>query len=298
MVSQSQIRLIRKRRRSLRPEARLAYVGNNQGQVAVPGKSGYVYVRYPAGADSAGNMVLSPAAAVRSSVGAAYLPRAGARVLVGKDYEGQDAVLGADFTGLIEAGVNPLVTNPLMPEMRYISNDNYTPLMAQPVTNPLNTLPKVTVYSWFADVGDDAVVYVPGTDAAASKVDLSSWMPSAGQQRYVVVWLDVIDRVLSVTGSVAQALADDLTIDDINECFAGRPPDAVPIKAFKLVGGRLLQQDAAHVDLRTLINVPQLAGYPNPVVVRSRLSEGRHMVVKGPYGVKTTLGVRGVLHVL
>jgi hypothetical protein len=298
MVSQNQIRQIRRVRRALRPESRIAYVGNNLGQVAVPGKPGYVYVRYPAGSDAAGTMVLSPAAAVRSSVGAAYPPRPGARVLVGKDYEGRDAILSADFTGLIESGINPIVTNPLMPEMRYTSNDNYTPLMAQPVSNPLNTAPKVTVYSWFADVGLDEVVYVPGTDTASSKIDLTSFVPTAGQQRYVVVWLDAIDRTFRVTGSVAQAITVDLTLDDINECFVGRPPDGVPIKAFKLVGGKALAQEPAHLDLRTLVNVPQLLGYDNPVVVESRLNAGKHEVVKGPYSVKSVMHVRGVLHVI
>lgn len=298
MVEQSVIRAIRRRRRRLREETRLAYLGDQDGRVAVPGRTGYVYVRYPAGSDSGGAMVLSPAVAVRSSIGAGYLPRAGARVRVGRDFEGVEAVVSADFNGLIEAGVNPIVTNPIMPEARFISNDNYTPLMAQPVGTHLTVVPRVTVYSWFYDLGTDAVGWRRGTDDTASKPDLSAFVPSPGQHRYATLWLDAVDGTFHVTTSTAKATTVEMTVDDLSETFLGRPPDGVPIKAFYLEGGKPLVQRVEHVDLRGLVNTPALLGYQNPVVVASRVNDGFALLVMGDYDVSASLDVRGVLNVV
>jgi hypothetical protein len=295
MVTEHDIRRLRRARARLTQRTRVAYLGDEQGRIHVPDRVGYVFVRYPAGADGSGQQRLSPAAAVRVAVGAAFVPRVGLRVRVGVDADGVDAVVQGDFSAMVEAGVNPLSSNPLLPDARFITNDHYIPLKSDPVATGLTPSALVNARAWFYDVVEDYVGWFAGTNAQADKVDLQPFIPAANQHRYAVVWLDVIDGTLHVTASPPVSQTIPLTTDAIDSCFAARPPDAVPIKAYYLADGAALRQRPDHVDLRTLINVPPALGAPNPVHVAQRVRARREQFYPDTLTVDALLVVDGLV---
>jgi hypothetical protein len=295
MVTEHDIRRLRRARARLTQRTRVAYLGDEQGRIHVPDRVGYVFVRYPAGADGSGQQRLSPAAAVRVAVGAAFVPRVGLRVRVGVDADGVDAVVQGDFSAMVEAGVNPLSSNPLLPDARFITNDHYIPLKSDPVATGLTPSALVNARAWFYDVVEDYVGWFAGTNAQAEKVDLQPFIPAANQHRYAVVWLDVVDGTLHVTASPPVSQTISLTTDAIDSCFADRPPDAVPIKAYYLADGAALRQRADHVDLRTLVNVPPPVGAPNPVHVAQRVRARREQFYPDTLTVDALLVVDGLV---
>lgn len=87
-------------------------------------------------------------------------------------------------------------------------------------------------------------------------LDLSSFVPSAGNKRYVVVFIQDDYSTLVAKASTARSI-DDIALgdSDIQECVTAAPINAVALAAIRLIGNQsaITNADIVH-DLRQLIN--------------------------------------------
>jgi hypothetical protein len=287
MAQEFVVASMRRRRNTIQQQYRQAYLGSEGNVIDVPGRTGFVYVRYPGGVDENGYARFQQATIVRSAIGAAYLPNIGATVVIGNDADGFDAVITGAWAQAIQSGITPAITNPLRREARYTTTDSYIPLMSYPVATGSSDSTLVTVREWIYSDDNGNYTRYQGTQLEADKVDLSSYVPAAGEHRYVVIWLDTWLEAQGftpevVTASIAQAVTIALDDTDLEECYDDRPPDAVPIKAYRLADNQTtIRQTALDVDLRQMINTPRLWGFPKVITHRERIWTNRQQVVSG-----------------
>lgn len=99
---------------------------------------------------------------------------------------------------------------------------------------------------------------------AGATVDLTSFVPSAGNMRYAVIFVKNDYATTEVFASTARSTADvPLDSADIQECIAQAAATSTPVWAIKLTGGQTtITQDNIDmdgVDLRQLVNVASAA---------------------------------------
>jgi len=276
------------RKRQVAGEAQLGILGHHTDEslVDVPGRQGYVYVRFPAGNDGNGFVKYAPALEVRAGIGAAFLKRPRGQVWVGRDYTNQLAIKAGDWQEMVDIGVNPSYTNPLAPEAQRTSTpDNFVPLLSLPPGTADTPGTKVTVSQWF--YYDDVTFRAyNGTARDANKIDLAPFIPAAGYHRYAMLWIDTYTKGIYVTTSTAESLFNDMTITlaetHWQECAELRPADGVPIKAYYLKDDDpYVVEYFKHVDLRQMINVNRPHGFPKTIAGNERIQPDRQVVMHG-----------------
>jgi len=256
------------RRRVLKwRETRLAYLGDGQGRIYVPGSNGTrAYVRFAAGANSNGYATMS------SPVSANVLPVAlpeydGAQVRVGYDDYGELCIMRADVKGLAAAGISPRAANPLNPQTRMVYPDQVVVGQVRPVGTASNPSSKVTWQTLIYDDHDGNLKMLHGPSGPSSLLDLAPYVPASSQHRVVVIWLDTYTNGLVVTQSVAQSMTVPIDFTDYQEADDERPPDSIPLGTFVLRDANV-NIDSKNIgpDIRQIISRAQRNG--NPQVVR------------------------------
>lgn len=249
---------------ALEQQSRRGFLGDGNGRINVAGRKGYVYVRYISGSDSNGNATYGAPVHTRFAMGAVVTPQHGATVYVKKGASGHDEVVEGDWEQAIQAGINPAATNPLNKESIYHTTDSYIPLLSLPVATETTASLKVTTQQWLYDNDNGDLVFF--NPQYADQLSLASLIPAAGYHRYIVVWLDTYTNTLSATASTSTSMFTALTTADILECDTTRPADSVPLKAYYLANNpTTLRADYKHVDLRQMINTPNLLGHENTI---------------------------------
>lgn len=243
------------------------------------------YVRFPAGIDAeTGVQKYEPPTLISVGVGAQFLNSAGRKVWVGKDPDGNDEIVRGDRLDLLQVNVNPGVTNGLAKENKAPSQtaDNFVPLICNPVGTANAPSMRVQIFPLVYDTGGDIVRY-NGTELAADKIDLTSFIPSSGSWCYVVIWFDTdANTPETPTASTPAALTSSSPNNTdaaaaLSECAASRPNAfCIPVKAFYLTGDMTaLTASKRHIDLRQMINMPSSgSGSTLPVVDTTALVKG------------------------
>lgn len=275
--SHEMLKLSQGRRRDA-GEAQLAIIADNPN---VPGNRNLCYVRFFAGTDTSGIQQYSPPVAVRQGIGANFIKKGGRRVWVGRGYDGLPEIKSGDWQDLVQVGIVPSVTNALTQEGKATNPANpFIPLTAEPVNTANTPGMLVTVYPLWYDTGT-AIKFYAGTEATGDKVDLTSFVPSAGEWCYVLLWLDTATNALETpTASTPVTITstspnNTSRIDAIEECYAARPnADCIPVKAFYLADAQTtLRQSAKHIDFRQMVNMPS-SGTSLPVVDTTAIVKG------------------------
>ncbi len=272
-------------------KARFAVLGDNNGRVYVPNKLGRVYVRFEGGIDANGVTQYSSPVEAYHEIGADYYPVPNQRVRVKYDEYNNLVVTGADKYNVIDNGLNPSITNRLAPENNFLYLQNIIPLKAIPQGTATTASTLVTVMPLVYDHYNDYQV------TSTIQVDLASYVPIALYHRIVILWLDTYTNTVTVSASTSQTIATDIDSTDIDECFADRPADGIPIAGFRLQNAEAnVTQSNVYEDYRQFLNVPPVIGYANPLTFNTRIRSGYTLDVYGDYyAVDATLYAYGTL---
>lgn len=275
---------------------RSAVLGNGQGVIRYG--LGKVWVRTEAGTDSNNNTIYNPPQVVNAGVGG-YVPYEGAKVRLEWDDNGQLAIKSGDTLDMCHAGIDPQILNPLLPEARFIYLRNVVRAMNRPDGQGSTTSTTMWVNPLYHDDNYGNLNYYSGTALKASKPDLSSYIPSAGYHCYAVTFLRTIDNTIQITASTEQLLTSALDLTDLQECFAQRDPETIPLTAYTLADGATgIDIRDVTEDLRQFVNMPQVAGEPNTIDLKRIIRNGQTVTHSGLLTVNNTLTVDGTLTVL
>jgi hypothetical protein len=222
----------------------------------------------------------------------------GARCWLELDPNGKWQVSQADNQDADAAGLHTGLLNNGNPTSKWLRLRNTSRLKCLPVGSPSNpsTLVGVRGNTYIDNYGDFNRFVAPGL--AATKLDLTSYIPGAGLHAVVAVWLDTVNNAVVATSSTSQANTSDLDETDYQEAFDGQVAEAIPLQAFHLGDAQtsITLADLGQ-DLRTFINTPQAIGFPNPVDKDAILRDGRVERVCDDITVTANLTVAGDLTV-
>jgi hypothetical protein len=268
-----------------------ALLGNGQGTIGIPNTVGKVWVRFQSGADSDGNVTYTPPKDVNAGTNN-YFEYDGSPIRVGFDDNGELEVKRSDSKKARDAGLDTRVLNTGNPinKWQYIRNiANFKSLAPGSST-------VVSVRSLLYDDNYGDLSLFDGTRRLADKIDLASFIPSAGNHRVVCLFLRTTDNTIQSYGSTTQSIATDLDLTDYQECFAQRDAESIPIQAYILQNAQssISMLDSAE-DLRQIFNMPQALGFPNPVDKNLIIRDGRTVRVCDDLTVSANLTIAGKL---
>lgn len=220
-----------------------AIIGDESGNVLDTTRPGYVFVRfqYQNGYGKAVS-ILGPTNSVKLNPGAPVNT-------FWNPVLKQPQVQSDDPIASVISGNNFLAQN--LPEADsggFVGQQSIITALVTPQATPDLT---VVVKSWLIVSGG---VYT--RFSGSGTLDLSSFVPSAGNNCYVVVFIQDDYTTLIAKASTARLIASiPLGDADVQECITAAPINAVPLVAIKLIGGQttIANADIIH-DLRQLIN--------------------------------------------
>ncbi len=158
-------------------------------------------------------------------------------------------VKSSEPIGSVIAGNNFLAQSlPQADSGGYVGQQSIVTALVTPQETPDLT---VVVKSWLVATGGVYTSF-PGSGT----LDLSSFVPSAGNNCYVVVFIEDDYATLIAKASTARLIASiELGDADVQECITAAPINAVPLAVIKLIGGQTTITNTDIVrDLRQLIN--------------------------------------------
>ena len=285
------------RRAALQDKARIkAILGNHDGVLYVPGFNGNrVYVRVQGAADANGTLQYQQVTVARLT-GSNFLLYADAPVLLRYDHNNNLVIESSDYE-LIEAtgSLSMAVVNVSNPQLNYVDLRQALILLSRPTTTESNSTTTVYVAQWLYDY-HGAYHEFEGTPQAADKVNLSSYIPSAGNHCIVQLWIDTYTRSVRVTASTVQALTSAIDKTDYDECWSGRYNDWIPIQAYKLSdGATVVSADTVDRDHRQWINTPAETGFPTHDTRNYRIWDDHSVLSSMPRFINKTLIAYGTL---
>lgn len=245
MLSRKLLRQTRK----LNLNPRRAILGDQNGVIDEPGRTGYVRVRYPASPENSNSLAYPTTIRMNAIVP----KKRNQKVLVGYDDDGEIAVIKADFSGTLAGGENPIVNNPADQEVfRYVDQRNITTLRSQAVGPGAPMW--VSVLGW--PYVDSAGVY---HEFIGEQINLTSSIPgTANHVRLALVALKT-DDTLEIKTSTSQDQSNPLDSTDIQECIDSLTDGSTPVHLYKLVNGMTdILDEHDYMDMRQFINV----GFP------------------------------------
>lgn len=281
-------RIIRRRRFKRR-----AVIGDENG-LKYAGR-GKIWVRFRGGMNTDGNTTFEPAVKVNRG-GATFFEHVGAPVWVHYDDGDELAIKGVDNQEADAAELDTGILNYGSRSSRWIRLKNVVRLVARPVGTAANPSTLVSVRSLIYDNDYGDLYRLEATGRQADKIDLASYIPTAGNHAVVCIFLRTVANTFQVVSSTAQSIATDIDLTDYQECFAQRDAETVPIQGFILGDAQtsITISDLGE-DLRQFVNMPRSLGFPNPVDMQQIIRSGRTEYVGGTLTITDTLTVEGTL---
>jgi hypothetical protein len=279
----SQLAQFRRLRRGIlrKRETRIAILGDGNGTIRVPGKISTVYIRLPGSMDANTDTSFTNLTTCKTGT-ASYPFYEGARVEVGFNRYDELSIIGADTRDMESAGIDSSILNSILPDKAFLYLRNVVRLMSRPVGQSGNTSTLVNVQSLIYHDNYGNLLHYAGTQKQSDKVDLASYIPTAGNHRIAVLFLRPVLQTIQVGTSTTQAMTSALDITDYQEAFVGRDPETIPIQAYVLANaaGSIDIRDLGE-DLRQFLNMPHAWGFPNPVDQNEIVRSGRTVTHAG-----------------
>lgn len=234
-------------------------LGGDEAGALYDTESGYYLARWPSSADETNAATYSPPFRVKANPGAAILPRAGRRVKIKKDEDGEWEVYKISFNDLKEANIDARALEPNTPYRAFRYLNEIVDSNSYPVSGM-----KVNVREWLYVLPDGTLGLWRGT-TASTHIDLTSSIPATtDHHRYAMLFFNTTlhqagSFPIQVTVSTSQSsITSPLDSTDLQECLTARASAAcVPIKAYYLKQGMTVVGNAARdVDMRQFLNVP------------------------------------------
>lgn len=186
---------------------------------------------------------------VRGPTSSTVAMRAGQPVLLKYDIDGKLAVDKIDFTAVQAAGGNPLQNNASDGQANaFVATSSITTLICTPTAPPsLN----VALFGWKPVI--QGTIY----DFPGALIDLSSFVPSAGNHCVAVIFVKPDLATVEVFASTAKSTSDPLTIiGDLQETISQSTSGSTPAWVWRLHDGQASIVDADRLmDLRNPWNV-------------------------------------------
>lgn len=219
----------------------------------------------------------------------------GNRVVLKWDYSiNKMRIAGSDPSGGSSGGVPLLANNvPQSDSGGYIGQQSIITALLTPQSVPDLT---VNIKSWLAFSGGTSYPF-QGTPPGG--FDLSSFVPSTGDNCYVMVFLESDFETISATSSTPRATSDVvLDNDDIQEAYSARPSGSTPIGLIVMYGDQTEILAADIQDARQFLNIDSgggsgtvtsvtagtgLTGTPNPIVAAGTIALSNTAVTPGSY---------------
>lgn len=238
--------LRREYRRDTGQDLEPAYLGDENGEIYDINQDGYVWVRFLA---AGGNFSKAISVRLRAVV-PINSEDSQTPVMVGYDHQGKLAVLDIDFDGMLARNQSPYLSNPADVNLYgFTAPSQFMPLYSHATSTPSTASTDVAVWGIVYIYGDTVHVFY------GERVALSSYIPSAGQQRLACLFLKA-DDTIEVTVSTIKAEAEPIGIVDLQECLDGATPGSLPLWAWLLKDAATTLTDAdRYQDLRQLINM-------------------------------------------
>lgn len=274
-----------RRRRLKEKQTFFALLGNGSGAVAVTNTKGKVWVRFQSSADSDGNVTYTPPKDINAGTNN-YFEYDGSPVRVGFDDYGELEVKRSDSKKARDAGLDTRILNTGNPARKWLYLRNFANFKS--LAPGASTV--VSVRSLLYDDNYGNLNLFAGTRRLEDKIDLASFIPSAGNHRVVCLFLRTTDNTIQPYGSTIQGIATPIVLEDYQECYAQRDAESIPIQAYILQNNQTVisMLDSAE-DLRQIFNMPQVLGIPDPVDKNAIIREGRS--VHYTSGVEVLAGV-------
>ena len=207
--------------------------------------SGYVYIRQRT------SNGLSTAQKVRGPYqGSGVQMTPGAAVIVKWDADGQLFVASPDFQATLSAGQNPVQSNAGDANSNGWTNQSGIVTLVSHCTAPFST--SVVVRGWMPiTLSPLTITQFPG-----AQVDLSGFIPTAGNQCLACIFLMADLATIEVKASTTKPATDVITVADIQECLSAATVGDKPIWAWRLHDAQTTIIDAdSWLDLRQFLNL-------------------------------------------
>lgn len=164
---------------------------------------------------------------------------------------GKLSVLGQNQRASEALSLNPAVLNTGDPSLQSVQTTDLLPLLCRAVGTSVNPSTKVGIKSFrYFDTQNNVGWYV---GSVANQVDLASFIPSAGEHRYVVIFFNTNDQTFTVRASSPQNTVIPLDDTDKQECYDAMPPYSIPVAMWKLANAQTAVTQADFVeDVRPL----------------------------------------------
>lgn len=244
------VQVIRETRRALGLERRRARVGDGTGRIYVPGRPGYIYVRFSASDNNSNSLTPPTAVRLRANLNVSN----DLAVIVAHDRDGVLAIVETDFQALEQSNSNPLIGLQTNHVVNGAVDLNQSPLLrSQPVggSEPLS----VSVLP---------LIYVSGITVhwfAGEKIDLTASRPGAAGEWCLAGLFLKTDDTIEIALSTAQPVSEPFTIVDIQECVTAATADSLPSAFWQLTNGQTIIVDSdKHIDLRQWLNIGSASG--------------------------------------
>lgn len=265
-------------------QLRRAYLGDGNGRIAVLANGfatdhyGKVWIRFADGVDDNGATVFSQAIQASVNPNVNYTYKTNLPLLVRKSGANNRWIVEqVDQEAARNAGYNTHLLNPMSPENKQLwlrqAWDGRISAVATDTTPSSN----VTVNPFLFEF--DGAIYDGGE---AQSVDLSAYIPSAGDERLALIGKRANDNTVQVVQSATRtATTTRYDLSTIAALIDEFDDYVMPIQAVKLVGGATsVYERDLHQDLRQFMNVQQPRGFP--------ISIARHVLLIDNYRVTTT----------
>lgn len=241
---------------------------------------GRIWVRRTSSKNSDNEIEYGPPELVNVGV-ADYWTDNNTKVFLQKDpYYGEWEISRADLRDAKAKNRNAIQLNTGFPQNKYIRLKNVARLICRPVGGNPGTSTLVGVRGLLYDDNYNDLNRFTATARVADKLDLASFIPSAGNHAVVIVHLDTFNNTIVATSSTAQGLATSLDFTDYQEAMDAGHTDYIPIQAFHLADAQTsINNTHLGEDLRQFINMPEAIGNEFVLSKHTRLRANRELIL-------------------
>jgi len=278
-----------------------AILGDGSGSVYA-GKSRY-WVRVKMRTDANGNVTYGQPLPMRYAAGAGIIEKEGVEVLLKVDYDDELTIERMKPDYWDRAGIDSRAFNTAAPHDQWV----YLKYVVRDLTRPVgstasqsSTLVTIRENPFFVDDALDFYIFA-GTNRAADKPDLASFIPAVDTHRLICIFFDTYQQEPLVVGSTAQALTTAIDTTDYQECFDQfLHNEYIPLLSLTLSDNQsAITINNVTEDLRQFVNAPRVYGFPNPIVSgKAILIRDTHTEITANLTVEGLLTVEGTLIVL
>lgn len=285
-----------------------AYLGNEFGEVPVAANPetnstshyGRYWIRLRTGNDNNGNAILGTPQKARKDNNLNYMIEwVGYPVRVRYDRNtGEWVIVSMDDSELLQAGIDTRSNN----MFRQLNNQWFRNTRDGRVFVPSETdggSKLFTIESAYVHWKADNSIYNLGK-GISDNLDLSSYIPTAGNERLVLVGERWHDRTIQLIASATRAVTTaDYSLSDVQALAIQLDDYAQPLGVFRLSNAQAtVTWENLEIDLRSPFQAPQIRGNRNVIDVPVHILEKHQYLIHSTLTIESSFIVDGEVVIL